>query len=186
MRYLPNLLTALRLLLSPILLLFPPAKGAYLAIYALCGVTDVLDGFLARHFHVESVAGARLDSAANFLLTAILLWTLWPVIQPGETALILIGITILLRFGAAVTARIRFGRLGFLHTMGNKLTGALLFLYPFSLPLGMGQLPLILPCSVALLTAAEELIIELTSRDWRPDCRGWLFPEYPEGWGKAS
>ena len=63
---LTNLLTLLRLPLTLCLLPMRALSPAFLAMYLLCGVTDVLDGALARRFNVCSDTGVRLDSAADF------------------------------------------------------------------------------------------------------------------------
>src|SRR5262249_51569745 len=61
----PNLVSALRL---PLALLFPFAarsKGQALAVLALAGLTDVLDGWLAREKRQVTPTGAVLDPIAD-------------------------------------------------------------------------------------------------------------------------
>jgi CDP-diacylglycerol--glycerol-3-phosphate 3-phosphatidyltransferase len=177
MKQLPNVLSGLRILLAIGLLLIPPLGLTFYVLYLICGLTDILDGALARRLQAESSFGSRLDSFADFLLVCILLWLLIPVIVPSGVVLIwVVGIG-LLRLLAACTARIRFGRWCFLHTWGNKLTGGLLFLYPLSLcivPSGGMQYTL---CSIATLTAIEELLIELTSKTWNANRKTIFLPE---------
>ena len=75
----PNLLTLLRLGMIPLfviaLLNGEPRKA--LAIFALAGITDLLDGFLARVFEQASVLGAYLDPIADklLLMTAYIMLT---------------------------------------------------------------------------------------------------------------
>jgi phosphatidylglycerophosphate synthase len=47
---------------------FEHALGYAAALFALAAVTDFLDGYLARRWHVESVLGAFLDTTADKLL----------------------------------------------------------------------------------------------------------------------
>jgi CDP-diacylglycerol--glycerol-3-phosphate 3-phosphatidyltransferase/cardiolipin synthase len=75
---LPNLLTLIRLALIPVFVViyFLPAHWAPPAaalIFALAGVTDWLDGFLARRLHQSSAFGAFLDPVADKLMVAIAL-----------------------------------------------------------------------------------------------------------------
>jgi len=69
-RHLPNLLSALRLLLAlPVALAigyrdYPTA----LVLAALAALSDALDGFLARRFRWQSQFGAALDPLADKLL----------------------------------------------------------------------------------------------------------------------
>lgn len=145
------------------LLLFRPLSFWFLLVYAVAGITDLLDGFLARRFHVESSLGARLDSAADFMLCAVLIFVFLPYYRwPLWIVLWIAGIG-LLRMLAALVCFSRFHTVAFLHTCSNKLTGILLFLLPFLLWLFNLNTTGILLCSVASLSALEELLIQLTS-----------------------
>ncbi|MEM1484493.1 CDP-alcohol phosphatidyltransferase family protein [Oscillospiraceae bacterium PP1C4] len=169
MKRLPNLLTAMRIMLAVLLLFIPAPGGVFLCVYLLCGLTDVLDGWLARRYHTESRLGAHLDSAADFVVAAVLLWRLYPIVAPDAMLMIWVATIAALRFGAAITASLRFGVLGFLHTYGNKFTGLLLFFYPLSLVLTRSTTVIAILCTVATLSAVEELAIELTAAQWNPD-----------------
>lgn len=168
----PNLMTGARFILTAALL-FPAVPGtAFTLLYLGAGLTDMLDGRLARRLHAESAFGARLDSAADFFFVAAVLFRLWPAVMPGTAALLWVGGIAALRLGAAAAAKCRFGRFGFVHTLGNKLTGLLLFCYPFSLSLTRSQIVLYFLCAAATLSAVEELLIGLTAKRWDPDRAG--------------
>lgn len=70
MRHLPNLISALRIVLvAPLILAIVDARFAMaLWIAAIAGVSDAADGFLARHFDWRSKLGALLDPLADKLL----------------------------------------------------------------------------------------------------------------------
>lgn len=70
MKQLPNLLTAARLALAPylFLLMFQHRYSTIIPIFILIGITDVVDGFLARRFHASSRLGAYLDPIADKVL----------------------------------------------------------------------------------------------------------------------
>jgi cardiolipin synthase (CMP-forming) len=66
----PNLLSILRMGLVPLFVIVM-ARGEAdqaLAIFALAGVTDALDGFIARFFKQQSLLGSYLDPLADKLL----------------------------------------------------------------------------------------------------------------------
>ena len=70
---LPNALTVARLLLIPIFVaLLVPSEGgeswAAAIVFAVAGVTDQVDGFLARRWHVESTFGKIADPLADRLM----------------------------------------------------------------------------------------------------------------------
>ncbi|MCZ8258790.1 MAG: CDP-diacylglycerol--glycerol-3-phosphate 3-phosphatidyltransferase [Beijerinckiaceae bacterium] len=94
---LPNLLTYGRIAVIPIIvgLLFWPGDPAMrwyaLGLYALAGISDYLDGYLARAYAQQSSLGRMLDPIADKLLVAACLlmlvadgsirsWSLWAAI----------------------------------------------------------------------------------------------------------
>ena len=94
---LPNILTYGRIACIPVVvgLLFWPGDPAMrwvaLGIYAIAGVTDYLDGYLARLYEEQSSLGRMLDPIADKLLVAACLlmlvadgtirsWSIWAAI----------------------------------------------------------------------------------------------------------
>lgn len=72
----PNLLTLLRLALIPVIVWLYCVKkndGLAVMVLAVSGVTDVLDGFIARHFHMTSDLGKILDPVADKLTQGVTL-----------------------------------------------------------------------------------------------------------------
>ena len=67
MKHLPNILSASRIALCPPLLLADAMTVPFWVLYVIAGTTDMLDGFLARRWGVESKFGARLDSLAGMM-----------------------------------------------------------------------------------------------------------------------
>ncbi len=82
----PNLLTVLRMALIPVFasLLYYGYGTWALIIFVLAGVSDGIDGYLARRFDQESELGTILDPVADKLLmtTAFVILTLPNVFQP--------------------------------------------------------------------------------------------------------
>lgn len=70
LRHFPNFLTGLRLFSAPLitLLLLDGDFRLALGVFAFAGVSDALDGFLAKRFGLETDAGRWLDPAADKLL----------------------------------------------------------------------------------------------------------------------
>jgi cardiolipin synthase len=67
---LPNLLSLLRMGLIPLFVIsvLDGRPGRALIVFAVAGITDALDGFIARFWNQRSVLGAYLDPAADKLL----------------------------------------------------------------------------------------------------------------------
>ena len=70
---LPNLITALRIAGTAGLIFAQPLTPLYFVIYTLCGLSDVLDGWLARHTGSASDFGARLDSLADLFFYTVMI-----------------------------------------------------------------------------------------------------------------
>jgi cardiolipin synthase len=64
---LPNLITISRIGLAPVLILLLKEEqyAASLAVFVIAGVSDGLDGFIAKRFHCESRLGSILDPLAD-------------------------------------------------------------------------------------------------------------------------
>lgn len=111
MKHVPNLLTAARLAASPYLfwLVWRRDYPAVILWFIAIGITDVLDGFLARRLQASSRLGAYLDPIADKLLLSgmfiMLAWThaidLWmAAVVLGRDVVILCGAAILYGSGA--------------------------------------------------------------------------------------
>ena len=165
----PNLLTLLRMALGVSLLFLPLLSDWFLFVYLLAGLSDVLDGFLARRWGVESLFGARLDSAADFLLCVVLLVRFIPAYDwPRWAILWVIGIA-LVRLASLLVSFLRFKNAAFLHTIANKMTGFLLLCFPFFLRYVGLNITAFFLCVLASLSALEELLLMFTMRTFQPD-----------------
>jgi CDP-diacylglycerol---glycerol-3-phosphate 3-phosphatidyltransferase len=161
--WIANALTVSRIFLSLLLLFLAPLHTAFLAVYAVCGVTDALDGFVARKTHTQSKLGARLDSLADFVLITAMAAALFPVIHLPKGAYICILFIAAIRLAAAAVSRLRHKTFAFLHTYLNKLTGFLIFLFPFLIPVFAAEISVWIVCGAAALSAVEELLIQIVS-----------------------
>ena len=87
---LPNMLSAIRLLLAPVIIAVAAiigSKACFLGLISAALVTDILDGFLARLLNIQSEFGRKLDSWADYATVVAGtagLWLLWPDIMRRE------------------------------------------------------------------------------------------------------
>ncbi|HEX9734997.1 MAG TPA: CDP-alcohol phosphatidyltransferase family protein [Thermoanaerobaculia bacterium] len=82
----PNLLSALRMAIIPLFVIALVERQAMAAavLFVLAGLTDLLDGFVARFWHQESALGAYLDPLADkLLLTVAFVMLAIPGLSPG-------------------------------------------------------------------------------------------------------
>ena len=69
----PNIITAVRIIGAAVLLFVEPLVVPFYVIYTLCGLSDAIDGFVARLIGAESALGAKLDSVADLMFYAVML-----------------------------------------------------------------------------------------------------------------
>ena len=179
-RCLPNLLTVLRMFCAALLLFFHPLTVWFFVLYAIAGLSDMLDGYLARRYQAQSELGARLDSAADFLLCAVLLFVLIPFYHWPLWLIVWIAVIAVIRLAALLVCYLRFRQFAFLHTYLNKATGLLLFLSPVLLwLLGLNAAAIALS-TVATVSALEEFIIDCTGREFASNRKSILIQNNPE------
>ena len=162
---LPNGITAARMAGTAALLLVQPLTLGVYILYTLTGLTDALDGWIARKTGTASDFGARLDSAADLLFYGVVLWKLFPILyerMPTQIWYAVGGVLLLRLLGYAVAA-VRYRRFAALHTGLNKLTGLCVFSIAYLL-----DSPALVPagcliCLLAAIAAGQELLLHLFS-----------------------
>lgn len=172
MKNIPNVVTVLRVVFSAALLFTEPLSLLFFLFYSLCGLSDMLDGFLARKTGSVSTLGSRLDSAADLIFFSATAVLLFPRLGLPAAVWFWIAAIALVRITAAAIARRRFRRWMMLHTFGNKITGFALFCFPFLMPFTEPQIPAWILCGVAGLSALEELAIQIFSKEPDADLPG--------------
>lgn len=163
---LPNCITALRIVGTLALLIIEPMSAAFFAIYILTGITDVLDGFLARLTGSVTAFGAKLDSAADLLFYGVMLVRIFPVmwVRLPVEIWFAVGAILVIRVISYSVAASKTGQFASLHTNMNKFTGFAVFcvpfviLQPFAVPVCSSV------CLIAALASAEELMIHLREK----------------------
>ncbi len=127
-----DVITWLRILILPIIWVYALRGNSGVVGVGLiaAGVTDFLDGAVARRFQQASPAGARLDLTADTLvLLSAIAWIglLHPeVIRNNAT---LIAAAAAFYVGAVAIGIVNFGRLPNLHLYSSKLAGGLLYAF---------------------------------------------------------
>ena len=154
MKHLPNVISILRMAGS-VSLLFCDVKGwPFWSLYVLCGLSDILDGWLARRLHAESKTGAILDSVSDIVFVACCAIRLFPVLEIPVWLCIWAGIIAIIKIVNQISALIVCKRVCFPHTVANKLTGLLLFL---TIPaVFLSVIPIAVVAAIATFAAVQE------------------------------
>lgn len=128
----PNVLSALRLLLIPVFLwLLATAEfGWALVVLVVSSLTDFVDGFIARRFNQISRLGQLLDPAVDRLfIFSTLIGLAWQQFLPWWLVIVIVARDVLLLLDGVVLANHGYGPLP-VHHLGKVATFALLFALP--------------------------------------------------------
>ena len=177
MKYIPNILTIIRICGAIALLFLEPFTPVFYTTFIVCGFTDVLDGTIARIAHCESSVGATLDSAADLLLYAAMVIKVLPELIYGLRFWVwcyVIAI-ILLRVVSYIYVAAKYHRFASVHTYMNKLTGIMTFLIPLMIKQSFFHVFSIIGCTVAAIATVEELLIQILGKSDAPPTRQSIF-----------
>jgi cardiolipin synthase (CMP-forming) len=121
---LANRLTILRILMTPVIivLLFYRQVGAALALFVLAGITDGLDGFVARSRGQRTALGMVLDPVADklLLMSAVIVLSILKEL-PWWFAIIVVSRDVIL-IGGAIILYIFVGQVSMPPSWLGKLT----------------------------------------------------------------
>ena len=154
MKHLPNVISILRIAGSIGLLFFNVKGWPFWVLYTLCGISDMIDGRLARKLHAETRAGAVLDSVADIIFVACCAFRLLPVLEIPAWLWIWAGVILFVKIVNQISALVVYKRFSFPHTLANKLTGLLLFL---TVPtMFWSMIPVAIVAAIATFAAVQE------------------------------
>ena len=154
-----NGITLCRILFSPVLLFLSPLSLPFRAVYLLCGLSYMADGYIARKTRTESKLGARLDSAADLLFFVVSAIKLLPLMALPTFIWIWTAAIGAVKLGGMVRRFIRCGSFAPPHSAANRLTGLLLFLLPLTLLFADLRFSASLVCIAASFAAVQDIIL---------------------------
>ena len=151
-----NTITSFRIAAGIVLLFCPAFSPAFYVFYIAAGVSDMLDGFVARKTNTASRFGARLDTIADFVLVVVCLIKLLPILRIPAWLYAWIGIIALIKVVNIISGFAVQKRFVPVHSVMNKVAGALLFLLPLTIPAVPLKYSVIVVCAVATFAAIQE------------------------------
>ncbi|MFW6015148.1 MAG: CDP-alcohol phosphatidyltransferase family protein [bacterium] len=168
----PNYISLARILLVFTLVFVRPLSLEFFIIYLVCGISDMIDGYLARKMNTESKLGEKLDSLADFIMVSVVIIILYPIIDINVKIFYWIIGIVLIRLISIIIVYIKYKTFGIIHTLGNKITGLMLFVFPFIIK---SEVFIYLLCILGSLSTIEELIIHLFSTKYDANKKSLLY-----------
>jgi len=164
-KHLANILTGCRILGSILLLVFPAFSVAFYITYLFCGLSDMIDGTIARKTNSTSKFGSQLDTIADLIFVAASLFKLLPAIHIPGWLWIWGGVIAVIKISNIIWGYVSKKQLISLHTIMNKVTGLLLFLLPLTVSFVELKYIAIAVCSIATLSAVQEGFYVITDNE---------------------
>ncbi|HAG04535.1 MAG TPA: phosphatidylglycerophosphate synthase [Lachnospiraceae bacterium] len=128
-----NIITLIRIMLSISLLFCKALSPTFYALYRAAGVSDMIDGAAARITETVSEFGSKLDTIADTVFVAVCLIKLLPVLDIPIWLYIWIAVIAIIKFANIAMGYIRLKEFVSVHSVINKVTGVLLFIFPLTM-----------------------------------------------------
>ena len=151
-----NIITFCRILGSIGLLFCLVFSDSFYVLYLFCGLTDMVDGTIARKTGATSSFGARLDTVADFLFVIASFVKLVPVIQFPVWIWVWAAVIAVVKLVNLVWGILGRKQMPSLHTIANKATGLCLFLLPLTMSFVDLRHTAPVVCVIATIAAIQE------------------------------
>ena len=132
-KYIPNVITFTRIILTIALIFIAPTMGLiFFIVYCIAGLTDMVDGPLARRIpNGKSKIGTDLDAFADMLLIIVGVFVIMPTMQLwGWLWFAVICVLVFKILSASLSGIIKHKKVLFTHTLANKMAALFLFTAP--------------------------------------------------------
>lgn len=157
-----NILTAIRIACGLLIAAFPAFTGWYYSFYLIGGITDAIDGTVARKQGKATSFGAKFDTVADFIFgLAVVIKLICNLTVPLWLILWCCFIA-LLKIANVIVGFARYHRYIAVHSRINKLTGIIVFLTPLFIGVNFAwrvkALMMVFACVLASIAAVQELV----------------------------
>lgn len=151
-----NFITLCRIVFSIILIFVPVFSPEFYTFYLLAGFSDMIDGTIARKTSTVSEFGSKLDTIADFTFIVICLIRIIPAINIPLCVWIWIIIIAVIKVFNILYGFIIKKEMVAEHTIINKITGFLLFIFPLTIKIINTNYTLAICAIVATIAAIHE------------------------------
>lgn len=151
-----NIITAFRIICSVVLLFFQPFSIEFFVVYIIAGVTDMIDGAVARRLGTTSDFGSDLDTMADSALMSACLIKILPVLNIERWMYIWLIVIAVIKAINVLSGYIVEKKMVVIHSLANRITGVLLFVLPLTIKLIEFKYSVIIVFVMATFAAIQE------------------------------
>ena len=156
-KYIANIITGSRMIFSFALLFVPLSSVWFSILYLFCGISDMIDGTIARKTGTVSKFGAKLDTVSDFIFMLVCCVKIIPKVYIPVWIWVWIIIIALAKIFNIAFVFIREKKLISIHSVLNKITGFALFLLPLTLTFIESAYSVAIICVFATVAAMQEV-----------------------------
>ena len=151
-----NYISVSRIIMSIMLFATKAFSIPFYIIYIYCGISDMIDGFIARKSKNDSVIGAMLDSVSDMIFVIAAMIKILPILNLTNGIIIWIVFIVFIKIVNVACSYIYYKKIVLPHTVANKITGFILFTAPFIIVNANPIIFEIIICSIATFAAVQE------------------------------
>ena len=151
-----NVITSVRIICSIFLIFCKVFSFNFYLLYIISGLSDIMDGYIARKTNTASEFGAVFDTIADFIFVIICLFKLIPILDIPIWIYIWICVIAFLKIFNIIYGYFTHKKFISIHSMINKITGIFLFCLPLTLTIFDFNYSSIIVCCIATFAALYE------------------------------
>ena len=158
MKSLPNIISASRGLASLTILFVPVFSPGFWVLYCWCGISDMIDGPIARKIGTENELGSKIDSLADLIFVICSATMILPSVGLPLSVWLWIAAIGIVKLVGIIIRSCQQRKLAIPHSISNRLTGILLFCLPFALIHFEALIPSVIVCAMATFSLMEDIL----------------------------
>ena len=160
-----NIITGSRIAFSLPLLFISLSSAWFYILYLFCGLSDMIDGTIARKTGAVSKFGARLDTVSDFVFMLVCSIKILPLIHIPVWLWVWITLVALIKIFNIAFVFVRNKKLISIHSVLNKITGLALFLLPITLTFVDPADSVAVICALASIAVIQEVYLIASGKE---------------------
>ena len=160
-----NMITLVRIPCALGIVMSEPFSVMFYTFLTIGGLSDALDGAVARRISGDSPLGATLDSISDlcFFGSTVFSVILKEYGQIGLSAKLVFSLVVVTRLISYLIQLVKFRQMAPLHTLLNKFASISIFILLFLIPFIGITAAVIIASAIGIVGGIEEIIIHLLS-----------------------